>query len=1201
MSFCYSRFRFDSGKNIGKNKERASRGEVFSFDFSRLFAFERTEIIIGGTMLKKRFSFLRLGWVPLFMGILLIGALVAPTAQAQVTVKYDTTYVPLNHTMTANGDSAKYLIKTLKFIETGPGALLTGDPNKDSLEIKAPAGWQFVKDSVVTITASQTRTTGVKFDTTGLATTNAPTVKNVSNLQAGSVPSMVKVKAVTTGYFTVRIGTASTVAADTIVVTGLYLQSTTTVAMYDSSTVARATVDTVGGTNISASYLVALPGPLYAMVIGNAPNASQTAGKYISSVATGSAAVDTTNGVKIYFQDQAGNWTPYNSTVPSVSVLLDGTTTPGNGTLSGASTVVWYDHKIAVDYGSMRYTKAEAVDLKFAVGSVNVTTSGTTTFGPGSAANISLALNSGYSDTFTVDQTTQYTLTVTDAYFNPVPSQGVSGAENTPHGGTFATIPNTDTAGHTTAAFTPSKFFVGADTLKFTAGLATQLRAILINPGALGGLIVDYAPSASSSTALSENIASGVQVYVRAFLRDTYGNPINTTDTSAVQFTASAFAKNASLAQSGKVATAAVTESQYPNSSKTATGIAIPYTVSTKTPYTDSVLVLTSTGGYKNYVTITNRSNVPVTLKMYQSTGTDSSVVASNYANSIAFSDSLWDAYGNLVADPGTSVTVAPTHGSYAMYFSTKGLAKFLRAADTTAADTLYPVGGVIARTVASGKVTGVDTVKTWSAASSSVAAATPVWVTPAAYAALVLTPVKDSTAVAGQQQTFTVEKQDAYGNHIDFGLAGGNARGNTGSTTKPTATQITDDSTALTADTVSTGHNRGGYVTKTYTITGTVGVASVGGSLDATFPFTAYTAGADTQKVYASLYSKNDTSLVISMPTGVLHGFLASIAAADSQHFAGDSVAVTFTAQDSALHRIYTYNASGQILTLNHTAVTPIATEDTTYYFTYVNSHGAYVKSTGASISDTVFNQGKATFYLHKFAVDSVNTVTITGGGFTATASQGVKFVPLAVDVAGAFGHWAISVADTLSPTGAFVFTVTPRDQYYNVNSKQQVIVNVSSNQTSGFNVGSNPKVIQGPTSFTGTLSGARGNLIIYVFNNTNANLLGQSAPVFVTGVEEGAGLPKTFALDQNYPNPFNPTTNIKFDLPKMTNVKIVIYDILGREVRTLVDGNMAAGRYTETWNGLNDHGQQVGTGVYFYRMEAGSFVSMKKMLLLK
>ncbi len=94
---------------------------------------------------------------------------------------------------------------------------------------------------------------------------------------------------------------------------------------------------------------------------------------------------------------------------------------------------------------------------------------------------------------------------------------------------------------------------------------------------------------------------------------------------------------------------------------------------------------------------------------------------------------------------------------------------------------------------------------------------------------------------------------------------------------------------------------------------------------------------------------------------------------------------------------------------------------------------------------------------------------------------------------------------------------------------------------------------------------------------------------------------MPANFQVFQNYPNPFNPTTTINFALPQSSNVRIVIYDMLGREVRTLVDGNEVAGMHSIVWDGRNNFGSQVASGTYIYRVVAGSFTAVKKMILLK
>ncbi|MCB9088283.1 MAG: choice-of-anchor D domain-containing protein [Calditrichae bacterium] len=94
---------------------------------------------------------------------------------------------------------------------------------------------------------------------------------------------------------------------------------------------------------------------------------------------------------------------------------------------------------------------------------------------------------------------------------------------------------------------------------------------------------------------------------------------------------------------------------------------------------------------------------------------------------------------------------------------------------------------------------------------------------------------------------------------------------------------------------------------------------------------------------------------------------------------------------------------------------------------------------------------------------------------------------------------------------------------------------------------------------------------------------------------------VPAAFALAQNYPNPFNPTTEIPYALPVNARVEIAVYNILGQKVRTLVNHAQSPGYYTARWDGRNDAGQLVGSGIYIYRISAGSYTAMRKMILLK
>ena len=96
-------------------------------------------------------------------------------------------------------------------------------------------------------------------------------------------------------------------------------------------------------------------------------------------------------------------------------------------------------------------------------------------------------------------------------------------------------------------------------------------------------------------------------------------------------------------------------------------------------------------------------------------------------------------------------------------------------------------------------------------------------------------------------------------------------------------------------------------------------------------------------------------------------------------------------------------------------------------------------------------------------------------------------------------------------------------------------------------------------------------------------------------------AAVPDQYELSQNYPNPFNPTTVIEYTLPERSQVSLTIYNVLGQEVRTLVNDIRAAGSYRIEWNGADDSGKPVATGVYLYRLQAGDFTQTRKMLLMK
>ena len=102
---------------------------------------------------------------------------------------------------------------------------------------------------------------------------------------------------------------------------------------------------------------------------------------------------------------------------------------------------------------------------------------------------------------------------------------------------------------------------------------------------------------------------------------------------------------------------------------------------------------------------------------------------------------------------------------------------------------------------------------------------------------------------------------------------------------------------------------------------------------------------------------------------------------------------------------------------------------------------------------------------------------------------------------------------------------------------------------------------------------------------------------------VDEGgfASTPKEFSLLQNYPNPFNSETTIKFQLAEDSHVILKIHNILGQEIKTLVNERKPAGFYHATWNGTDNHGKKTSSGIYFYQIEAGDYTKVKKLIILQ
>ena len=126
----------------------------------------------------------------------------------------------------------------------------------------------------------------------------------------------------------------------------------------------------------------------------------------------------------------------------------------------------------------------------------------------------------------------------------------------------------------------------------------------------------------------------------------------------------------------------------------------------------------------------------------------------------------------------------------------------------------------------------------------------------------------------------------------------------------------------------------------------------------------------------------------------------------------------------------------------------------------------------------------------------------------------------------------------------------------------------------------------------FTTALTTVNDSTVALV-NNTTFSIINPTVTGTGNNVSE---LPKEFKLYENYPNPFNPTTTIKYDIADNSFVKLVVYDLAGKEIETLVNNNLQAGKYEATWSGSN-----YASGVYFAKIEAGNYRHIIKMLMVK
>jgi hypothetical protein len=196
---------------------------------------------------------------------------------------------------------------------------------------------------------------------------------------------------------------------------------------------------------------------------------------------------------------------------------------------------------------------------------------------------------------------------------------------------------------------------------------------------------------------------------------------------------------------------------------------------------------------------------------------------------------------------------------------------------------------------------------------------------------------------------------------------------------------------------------------------------------------------------------------------------------------------------------------------------------------------------------------------------------------------------------------HPPVAVNDTLSVPQDTEILIQVLANDSDADGDLLIIQSIDTNATLGF-----IRIDEGDTTLTFTpTAGFSGEVVFeYVISDGQGGL--DTAEVHITVeegmlVREGGAVPRSFALFQNHPNPFNPVTQIRVDLPKSCKVSLMVYDVLGREIIRLMTGEQTAGCYRIRWNGRDRYGKQVPSGVYFYRIEAGEFVAVRKMLLVR
>ena len=302
--------------------------------------------------------------------------------------------------------------------------------------------------------------------------------------------------------------------------------------------------------------------------------------------------------------------------------------------------------------------------------------------------------------------------------------------------------------------------------------------------------------------------------------------------------------------------------------------------------------------------------------------------------------------------------------------------------------------------------------------------------------------------------------------------------------------------------------------------------------------------------------------------------------------------VAVRHIAYDSGNDAFWVGNWSTDIYLVDRNGATlnviPAATHGTTS-----NYGSAYDNYTDGGPYLWVFSQGAGAG-----TPQIIYQLDLAAGGTQTGVSHDVTAdFPGASNIAG--GLWigegvvpgTVSIGGTLQgqPDMFFVYELTVTEQPW------VILLNTSGLVTPGNNEDLNARVYGIPSSTDSVY-------IVVMTNDPNVAvtniLVHRNVP---SGIEDIDAIPTTWAVEQNYPNPFNPTTTIKYQMPQSAKVRLTIFNVLGQKVRTLLNSQVEAGYHQVVWDGLNDTGSRVSSGIYIFRFESDNYKQVKKMILMK